>query len=330
MQKFYRSKRYHILAWKYFLTDGTKFKGDKDHLASWCILCHELEVSNLESWEKSAHILDETVVQHSRVEIDAAGIWSYLEKKVRCQNHLSVWLVFAKHPRPTCVAKSEYMLGHLQSCTAATEDIRAWASHQLEMLRQSNVVSEESSELLGQLPMSRQPNCLHSYSIIHSELSTSSTFPPTLKRLKISWSEGDSHFTTSESTSIGLFRTTQSSQPLSSLAFYPRNPQIALFSPDVQQDFENDLCKVFAANGWAWAGADNPWFQWFYRKWIPGSRDISAWSLSGPILERQMGEMRGQLESLQGKLRTGQCDEWRDIAKTNVVGSLISVDGDVS
>ena len=38
---------------------------------------------------------------------------------------------------------------------------------------------------------------------------------------------------------------------------------------DRQQEFEADMCKMFASCGWAWNLASNPQFHGFFSKWIP-------------------------------------------------------------
>lgn len=222
--------------------------------------------------------------------------------------------MFARHSStPTCAAKTKPMLEHLYHCPVASQEVREWAHG--ELINLMNVHDDSNHSILDTIPCtplivdSNLPSHIEKYlKISHSARSVAG---PSLL---------DSHSSSSQSLQHAS----------SSLAFYSKDHSyISPFSTPVQREFENDLCKLFTANDWSWTGADNIWFNWFREKWIPGSRKVSAKSLSGPILDRQIVEVENRLGLLAGRLGTGQSDGWKNIARTNIVGTLVSVNADV-
>ena len=98
-----------------------------------------------------------------------------------------------------------------------------------------------------------------------------------------------------------------------------------------QEDFAADLCKLFIACGMAWNVAENPQFQLFFEKWLPKADIPDRHSLSGKHLNKVSGEATGMVrKSVHNKLAMGQCDGWKNVAKTNVVSTVMSVSHKVS
>lgn len=135
---------------------------------------------------------------------------------------------------------------------------------------------------------------------------------PHAKRLKISDSSEDLYG------AISLSHARPSTQ-----ASYPT----ALFAQD---DFEQDMCDLFISNNWAWNAANSTRWRRFLQRWIPGSQPVTAERLSGSILDQRYAAVKERIKPrVEGKLATGSCDGWKDIAKTNLVSSLATVDRDV-
>ncbi|CAL1715250.1 unnamed protein product [Somion occarium] len=63
------------------------------------------------------------------------------------------------------------------------------------------------------------------------------------------------------------------------------------FPPNLQKEFNADVCEVFIANGWAWNGAANPVWMNFIQKWIPSAERPSPYTLSGPVLNGKVAEI---------------------------------------
>lgn len=94
-----------------------------------------------------------------------------------------------------------------------------------------------------------------------------------------------------------------------------------------QKEFSEDLCKLFVACGWAWNGANNPELGLFCGKYIRGASLPDRRKLAGPLLDSAARSVEDRIAaSVRGKVATGQCDGWKNIAKTNVVTSVMTVE----
>ena len=60
--------------WAHFRTDGDrKYKNDRDHKAAWCNCCFESSVSQLQTREENAHLLDPHTAVRSSEDIQREG-----------------------------------------------------------------------------------------------------------------------------------------------------------------------------------------------------------------------------------------------------------------
>lgn len=101
---------------------------------------------------------------------------------------------------------------------------------------------------------------------------------------------------------------------------------------DLQDEFSADLCCLLIELNTAWAAADRPGLQRFIHKWV-GSEVIvqDRRILSGRVLDKEVRKVEEVIRrKVQGKLATGECDGWKNVAKSNVVTSVMTVDGVVS
>ncbi|KAI0040417.1 hypothetical protein FA95DRAFT_1459517, partial [Auriscalpium vulgare] len=99
------------------------------------------------------------------------------------------------------------------------------------------------------------------------------------------------------------------------------------WTPDLQTRFGDDLCKVFISCGMAWNAANDAELRLFMAKWVPGAQVPDRQVLSGVTLNRAVERVEVKIKTkVQGKLGTGQCDGWKNIAKTSVVTSMMSVE----
>jgi hypothetical protein len=97
-----------------------------------------------------------------------------------------------------------------------------------------------------------------------------------------------------------------------------------------QQEFNEDLLKLFVSCGFAWNAASNPQLGLFIEKYIPGARVPDRRALAGQILDGEVAKVEARTkERIQGKVATGQCDGWKNVAKTSVVTSMITVEHEV-
>jgi hypothetical protein len=100
--------------------------------------------------------------------------------------------------------------------------------------------------------------------------------------------------------------------------------------PDRQREFESDMCKMFASCGWAWNSASNPQFHGFFSKWVPDAHVPDRRKLSGPVLDTEVKGVEERVKvKVEGQFATGHCDGWKNVSKTSVIGTMITVDGEV-
>ncbi|KAK7002098.1 hypothetical protein R3P38DRAFT_2362704, partial [Favolaschia claudopus] len=94
-----------------------------------------------------------------------------------------------------------------------------------------------------------------------------------------------------------------------------------------QEEFGQDLCRLFVACGWSWNAVENPQLKIFFQKYLRSAVLPSRRVLSGRILDQESDKViqRTRLQ-IQGKLATYSEDGWANIAKTHMNTSLLSVE----
>ena len=101
---------------------------------------------------------------------------------------------------------------------------------------------------------------------------------------------------------------------------------------ELQDELSADLCRLLIELNTAWAATDRPGLHQFIRKWI-GTEVVvqDRRILSGKVLDKEVLKVEDAIRLfVQGKLATGQCDGWKNVAKSNVVTSLMTVENVVS
>lgn len=101
---------------------------------------------------------------------------------------------------------------------------------------------------------------------------------------------------------------------------------------ELQEEFSSDICRLFIAMNTAWAAAENPEFHTFIHKWVgPEVVVLDRRTISGRVLDKEVEKVENQVRrKVQGKLAMGSCDGWKNVAKSNVVTSLMNVGNEVS
>ena len=93
------------------------------------------------------------------------------------------------------------------------------------------------------------------------------------------------------------------------------------------KEFEADLCQLLIVCNVSWWAVDHPFFRAFFSKWVPGSHVPCRTTMSGRVLEGLVaGIVNGLKERVEGRYATGQCDGWKNIAKTALIASVINVE----
>lgn len=110
----------------------------------------------------------------------------------------------------------------------------------------------------------------------------------------------------------------------------PAPSQAVMWDPSGQQEFAEDLCKLFIACNIAWNSANNPQLLLFFSKYLPAAKIPDRRVLSGRVLDTLVGqietEMKGQVS---GKLGMGQCDGWKTGAQASIVTTSVTVEAKV-
>jgi len=88
--------------------------------------------------------------------------------------------------------------------------------------------------------------------------------------------------------------------------------------------------KLFVSCGFAWNAARNLQLGLFIEKYIPGAQVPNHRALAGRILDGEVAKVKARTkERIKGKVATGQCDGWKNVAKTSVVTLMIAVKHEV-
>ncbi|KAJ7747620.1 ribonuclease H-like domain-containing protein [Mycena maculata] len=94
-----------------------------------------------------------------------------------------------------------------------------------------------------------------------------------------------------------------------------------------QEEFAQDLCKLFVTNRWAWQTVENPKFKIFFAKYLPAVKLPDRRVLSGRILSVEAKKVILRTRKItEGKLASYSEHGWTNIAKTHLDTSLISVE----
>ncbi len=105
----------------------------------------------------------------------------------------------------------------------------------------------------------------------------------------------------------------------------------ARWSLQQQADLNHDLLHLFLANQWPYNGINNPETIYFINKWVNADAEVpDHCQLSGSILWKAVGDSKNRMETMvKGKLETGQCDGWKDVAKNSIIAMLMTVENEV-
>jgi len=109
--------------------------------------------------------------------------------------------------------------------------------------------------------------------------------------------------------------------------------ELSALSPEkLQRRYQKDFCRVLIGINAAWCAADNLVFREFLGTWV--DRPVSLpnrRAVSGHVLTSVVESVQEKVAKvMKGKMATGQCDGWKNIAKSALVSSVMTVDSTVS
>lgn len=104
-----------------------------------------------------------------------------------------------------------------------------------------------------------------------------------------------------------------------------------MWDPPKQQEFAEDLCKLFIACNVSWNSANNPELLLFFSKYVPEAKIPDRRVLSGQVLDTLVLRVEKEMkDQVAGKLGIGQCDGWKTGAKASIISTSITVESTVS
>ncbi|KAJ7784891.1 ribonuclease H-like domain-containing protein, partial [Mycena maculata] len=100
-----------------------------------------------------------------------------------------------------------------------------------------------------------------------------------------------------------------------------------MWEPPKQEEFAQDLCKLFVACNISWNSAANPQLNLFFSKYVPEAKIPDRRVLSGSVLDSLALQAETTMKSIvTGRLGTGQCNGWKSGAKAVIITTSVTVD----
>lgn len=92
------------------------------------------------------------------------------------------------------------------------------------------------------------------------------------------------------------------------------------------EEFAAELCMLMVVCNIAWWSVEQPYWRYFFDKWMPGSQMPGRREMSGRILDEEADKVVGKVKGqVSGRFGTGLCDGWKNVSKSSLVTSMINV-----
>ncbi|KAJ2984582.1 hypothetical protein NUW54_g10457 [Trametes sanguinea] len=288
-----------------------KYLSDRSHPCAWCTGCvdecvrkvRESELVQFSCGERPSVRIDEVI----RGSIKQPGLAQYAATWKRPSNILDDFSGVI----PIC-GKKETMYAHARRCPHVNR-------------KQLAEIGEADRPAV---PLSRTPS-----SNENTPPSTSATTsPPSMPwRSELLFPTPGSPSSGSPSKRMCTVPLSATTSPIgSSTSESPRGCgcDCHAWTPSCQADFAQDLLRFFVMCNIPWNAADSTQAELFFGKWLPGAKIPDRRKLSGSCLDAEVQHACAHTKShVHGKLATGQSDGWKNIAKTSVITSVMSVEG---
>ncbi|KAI0729818.1 hypothetical protein C8Q72DRAFT_777221 [Fomitopsis betulina] len=102
-----------------------------------------------------------------------------------------------------------------------------------------------------------------------------------------------------------------------------------------QHKFASDLCCLLIACNIVFNAVEmmsemvevQHYWHYFFEKWVPGSLLPGQYTLAGHILDEEADKVLNRMKAhVKGRFAMGQCNGWKNIAKTSLVTSMLNVE----
>ena len=199
------------------------------------------------------------------------------------------------------------MLPHLISCTHITDEaVKKAAKDELVTYKQSKSTKENNppSQSISTAPSTPFNSCTPSFSCPLASL------PGT------SFSSNHVPVSVSSNPTVGPWPLKQAKTSTS---------KTRTWSAKLRKEYADNFTKMILATNSSFNFANNPEVRQFTDKWIDGSPHLNRHHVSGTVLDRLSNQVvENTHEKIEGRLVTGQCDGWKNKAKTSVVALMIT------
>ncbi|KAF9230433.1 hypothetical protein BU15DRAFT_30072, partial [Melanogaster broomeanus] len=94
-----------------------------------------------------------------------------------------------------------------------------------------------------------------------------------------------------------------------------------------QAEFAADLCRLVIACNMAWLAVEIPYWRAFFQKCSSKTRPESSCLPGIKAPGSQVGDLLEEMKlKVQDRYGTGQCDGWKNVSKTSIIGTMINVE----
>ncbi|KIJ61394.1 hypothetical protein HYDPIDRAFT_169663 [Hydnomerulius pinastri MD-312] len=295
--------------WKTHVTkdDNKRYKNNGTHKESWCNYCIRHEARQLRSAQLDA------VSMGART--DEAESEAVLEKRVRDNTN----------PRPSKV--KEWWEHLAKKCAHVPDHVKEEAQRELEMRRQKedhnrrvrDANKENSAQSLPAIVAPSSVPATPSRTIILSRTESLASVNSTIS---------PNHSTPESSLSphgrSGLIPSSMDgSPPYYGEIFSQTQP----WSEARQAEFAADLCRLVIVCNMAWLAVEMPYWRAFFAKWLPSALMPGRQELSGRVLNEEADKVVAEMKvKVEGRYGTGQCDGWKNVSKTSIIGTMVNVE----
>ena len=227
-------------------------------------------------------------------------------------------------PPKAVVSKLPKLLSHLAACSIVDKAVQEHAQA-LKTLRKHDANKENQQVRSTEFYISvitcdaesglQSPSPLHGIKRSFSETDMSS-MPPGLSALDL---PGNKYARRDDSTDVSYLV-----HPDPSIA------EVDTWAYSLRNEFQTDVLKLCIASNIAFRAVEVPYFQHFFKKWIPGAPLPTRQALSDRLLKKESRRViDGMKLHLKGRYGTGQTDGWKSITRSNIIASMVNAEYEV-
>ncbi|KAJ2994399.1 hypothetical protein NUW54_g7557 [Trametes sanguinea] len=308
----------------HFLGNGTRPGQNKSHWNRWCKECVQAQVATTIEDETRRFTAGELNVIHTAEMIQAETelVLAVLDNPT------------TSNPRPV-ISKLESLIAHLTKCPNVAGQVREHAKLLKECRSAKSRPTDKENSTTHSLASAVVLTPLSSIFPEHSSGSGAGHLLVATSPQGIA-ARGSHNLSRSDTILLPHAGTSSSpSQPTLSDHYSSvsmgKHPRVDLgsdgLSPDLQAEFQTDVCKLLLSGNCAFRLTELPYWHHFFKKWVPGAELPTRHAVSGRILDAEAERvLEGMKMHLAGRYATGQSDGWKSISKTSIIASMVNAE----